>query len=333
MPVKVHRIALQPEYEVRRHFTGTLRGRRTSSVGFERSGHVSNVRVDDGDRVQSGQVIARLDTDRLRARRRELHARLDEAQAGAELASVTSGRLDELAEREFATAQKRDEARFELKAANARKKRLRRAIDRIGVDLRKSRLRAPYAGTVTVRHVDEGAVVGAGQPVVTIKEQDHLEAVIGVPPRVAASLDPGGVHSLRVGGRSLEATIVAPIDELDPRTRTRPILFRLRETSGVVPGELARFEHTRTESGRGAWIPLDALSEGVRGLWSVLKLVPADDEAGTGLRATRANVVVVHSETNRAFVRGTLEDGDRIVATGVHRIVPGARVRPVGNRP
>ena len=43
----------------------------------------------------------------------------------------------------------------------------------------------------------------------------------------------------------------------------------------------------------------------------------------------RRPVQVIHAEADRAFVSGTLVEGDRVVASGVHRLVPGARVRPV----
>jgi RND family efflux transporter MFP subunit len=332
LEVAVQEIRLAPHYEVRRHYSGTLRGRRTSAVGFERGGQVVDVRADEGDRVAAGDVLARLDTDRLVTARRELRAQLDEAEAGVELAQATSARVHELADREFATEQRRDEVRSQLRVARSRSRRLQAALDRIEVDLAKSLVRAPFSGTVTARRADEGTVVEAGQPLVVLKEEGALEAVIGVPAPVAATLEPGSTHSLEVESRSVAAEVIAQIDDLDGRTRTVPILFRLEPTERLVPGQLARLSRARREPGPGAWVPLDALTEGLRGLWTLYHVVPGDDEQTFVIE--RIDVSVLHTADGRAFVRGTLTDGARIVATGVHRVVPGQRVTPVdGARP
>ena len=68
----VETMAIEPldRYEVRRVFSGTVRSRRASQLGFERGGMVSKVYVEEGDRVKEGQLIARLDTAQLRVARR-----------------------------------------------------------------------------------------------------------------------------------------------------------------------------------------------------------------------------------------------------------------------
>ncbi|MCP5055508.1 MAG: hypothetical protein GY937_02155 [bacterium] len=70
---------------------------------------------------------------------------------------------------------------------------------------------------------------------------------------------------------------------------------------------------------------MTALTEGRRGLWSAYAIAAAEDPGF--FRVERRDLQVVHVETDRVYVTGTLNDGDRIVTSGVHRIVEGQLVR------
>lgn len=323
-PLPVETLEVRPDdgYAVRRRFTGVVRSRRASELAFERPGVLVDIRVDEGDAVDPGQLIARLDTSQLKARRRELVAALREAEAQVELSDVTAARLEELAEAQFTSRQAHDEARFGLAARRASADRLRAAIEAIDVDLRKSRLIAPFRGAVARRLVDEGEVVTAGTPVLRLLDRGRPEAVVGVPARLAADLTVGSVHSLQREGRRLEGLLTAIVDDVDPSTRTRALVFELEANAGVTDGELVELELTRRVPARGFWIPLDALTEGLRGSWTVYAVSPE-------LRVVSAAVEVLHLDDERVFVRGTLEPGDAVLVSGLHRVVPGQPVAVV----
>ena len=65
-------------------------------------------------------------------------------------------------------------------------------ISEIDIDIRKSQLKAPFDGRISRRVIDEGAVVAAGTPIVTLLESGRRQVRVGVPPRIAASLKPKG---------------------------------------------------------------------------------------------------------------------------------------------
>jgi hypothetical protein len=80
----------------------------------------------------------------------------------------------------------------------------------------------------------------------------------------------------------------------------------------------------------GVWLPLSALTEGVRGLWQAYALAPlADARPGVvaGQRVTPLPVEVLHYDGDRAYVRGPFAHGTPVVAGGLHRVVPGQLVR------
>jgi hypothetical protein len=122
-----------------------------------------------------------------------------------------------------------------------------------------------------------------------------------------------------LAGGAATATLDRLRPDLDPVTRTRAVVFALDRPA--PSGTLATLELTREVPGRGAWVPLSALSEGIQGLWT-LYVLDADDT----LR--RESVEVLHATGTRAFIAGTFAPGARSVPAGAHRIAPGQRVSP-----
>ncbi len=327
-PLVVETIEVQEltNYEVRRVFSGTVRSRRASQLGFERPGMVTKVFVEEGDLVEEGQLIAQLDTAQLRAARRRVSASLKEAQAGVGISTLTADRLAQLADEQYISQQSADEARFGRQAAEAKRLGLHAALAQIDLDLEKSKLLAPFSGTVSTRVVDEGTVVAAGSPIVRFRESDEREAVIGLPATVPVEI--GSVQELELGGHSFEAPITAVVNDVDPRTRTMSVIVELPTELQAADGEVINLVHRRRIQDVGAWVPTTALTEGLRGTWTLYS-VESDGETGI---VRREAVEVLHAETDRAFVRGTIEPSDTIIATGLHRVVPGQRVT-ASNRP
>ncbi len=325
LPVEAAPIASSPSYTIARWYSGRVTARRASEVGFERPGLVIALAADDGDRVNAGQVLARLDTESLELTRRQTAAELAEVQARLALARATYERRRALAGRGNTSAQDLDDSRFSAAALNAQTERLRAALAGIDLDLRKSALVAPFDAVVTRRMIDEGTVVASAQPVFRLLEAGASEARIGVPPAVGARLAVGSTQDLVVGGEQVRATVTAVVDELDAGTRTMTVILAIDRTLAGPSGQLARLRVEDTVASAGFWLPTTALTEGLRGLWSVFVLRPG--AAPATFTVTRAEVEVLHAEADRAFVRGTLADGDLVVRAGIHRLVPGQRVR------
>jgi RND family efflux transporter MFP subunit len=309
--------------------TGRLHAARRSALGFERQGKLISVRVDDGDTVAAGQVLAELDTSTLERRRRELVAKRESTKARLELARRTERRQQRLVEQGHASEQRYDEARLDARALAAQVDELSAAIAGIDLDIAKSSLQAPFAGRVQSRTLDEGAVVAPGEPVLTLMETRRLEARVGIPADKTGDLDLGESYPLRVDGTIFRGRLSSLSPDMAAETRTVTAVFDLGAPAAGAIGELVRLRLTKTVKGRGYWLPRGALSEDIRGLWSVYTLVPVPD--GEGFKLQRESVEVVETDGNRVFARGSLDPGRRIVAEGVNRVVPGQRVVPVSN--
>ncbi|MFT7676931.1 MAG: RND family efflux transporter MFP subunit, partial [Planctomycetota bacterium] len=226
----------------------------------------------------------------------------------------------ELAELERGTRPER------IAAARADVARIAAGIAALDLDLEDLVLRAPFAGSVAMRHVHEGAIVPVGQAAITLVETSALEAWIGVPPEEVSDLQ-AIQPVLRVRRQIRPIGALRALPELDLAARTVQVVLPL--ISGLDmdlrAGELAEIVIERQVLESGYWIPTLALSQGVRGLWSCF-VVPAGD-AEQETRVMRASVEVLHVDGDRSYVRGTLTTGDRVVLSGPQRIVSGQLIR------
>jgi RND family efflux transporter MFP subunit len=328
-----------PSYSVEREFTGRIEAARQSALGFELAGLVSQVMVDEGERVVQGQLLARLDDARLRARRDELEASQAEARARLALARSTYARIKDLVTHKHASEQELDEVRENRQALESAVQLARARVASIDVDLGKTALRAPFAAVVTHRLADEGQVLPSGGPLLELLEVATPEARIGVGGNAADALAVGQSHSVTVNGRSVNAEIKNILPARDERTRTLDVILTLHtEPLSVRSGDLVRLAVSRMVRQAGFWIPLAALTEGHRGTWSVYVVCADAGEleavGGDALHhIERRYVKILHEETDRVFAQGALKVGERIVTNGLHRIVPGQVVSLSGPRP
>ena len=138
----------------------------------------------------------------------------------------------------------------------------------------------------------------------------------------------GQQHALLVRGRRVPATVRSVLPVRDRRTRSVDVLLTLHAPlNGIRQGDLARLEITRRLDQPGFWLPLTALTESSRGLWAVYVTVGLTGDKSV---LERRELEVLHQEADRVFVRGTLGDNESVVVGGLHRLVPGQRVRITG---
>jgi RND family efflux transporter MFP subunit len=328
LPVEVLSVRHDAFYAVHEQFAGRVVSRRSSSMGFERSGTLVRVHFDEGDRVEAGSVLAELDTRALVAQRGEIDAQAAEIGAQLELARRTSLRRRKLHESEHLSSQQLDEAIYAERALAAKLAAVRASGDRVDVSLELSRIVAPYAGSIDARFKDEGSVVAPGEPLFELLEDGALEVRIGVPPATAAALQAGDAYPVEVDGTRVEAVLDVVLESVAPDTRTVTAIFGVPDAvdlpRGLRHGALARIALPREVASPGFWLPLGALAESHRGLWSAYVVT-----SGQGGREVveRRQLEVLHTDSDRAFVRGTLREGEIVVASGLHRLAPGIQVQ------
>lgn len=322
--VAVVETQLAGAFDLEETFTGLINPRRTSQLGFTGGGRIDRLTADVGDSIASGALMGQLDTRSLRAQLSAAEATVSEVVAALDLVNTTLTRQRQLRDDGFVSQQVVDEFEAEVIRTEAQLEAARAQADTLRVQIDLARLRAPYDGVVTERFADEGVIASPGMPVFEFVEASALEARVGVPDTLAATLQVGQRYDLRVGEVTVPATLRAKTGVIDARLRTVSVVFDVETVEGAYPGAVARLPVSREIDERGTWLPVTALTESTRGLWSVMVAEPG----GSGHVAAQRPVEIVHAEGARTFVRGALEPGELVIFDGLQRISPGQPVTP-----
>ncbi len=219
---------------------GRVVARQAGVVAARARGPVAEVRVQVGDRVETGDVLAVLVTDSLeqerqrraavveqeRARRARARAELDLARQDARRAAKLKGsaafsgaRFEDARARAAAAAGALAEAEAQLRVAEAELRLAEIALDYATV-------RAPFPGVVTRRHTVEGAYLNVGDPVVGLLNDKDLEIEADVPAKRIPGLAPGaGIDFALEDGTRYRATVRAIVPDENAMTRTRAVRF------------------------------------------------------------------------------------------------------------
>ena len=391
LPVETLQVEAVSSYRVPRIYTGEIAALRSSELGFERGGELVQVMVNEGQRVRSGEPVARLDTRNLETQRLQVAAQ--KAQAQARLAELENGarpeaiaaaeaqvrdleqqlilqetqaqrreylyergaiaqeQLDEFAYGANSLQARLDQARSQLQellngtrseqlvAQRATVDQLQAQLQDIDVNLAKSTITAPFDGIIAKRTVDEGTVIGTGQSVVELVEAAAPEARIGIPAAVVNQLQIGSPQTVRINNQPYQAEVDAILPQVEATTRTQTVVLTLDPTAigELEPGQTARLTIDEPIQADGFWVPTGALTQGIRGLWTCYVLMPAGGGNDGSFVAEARSVEIIQQESvgedaaadTRALVRGTLQPGEQVVSSGVHRLVPGQQVRPI----
>ena len=325
LTVAITPLAIVESYTIRESFVGQVEPARETMPAAERMGLVIEMLVEEGEQIRQDQIIARLDPVPLEIERTRLMAERDSLDAEIDLAKRTTDRQERLSGQGWSSRQRYDEARFGATALTARRAAVTAAIARIDLDLEKSVIQAPFDGVVADRMIDEGTVVSAGTGLVRLQEIDRPQARIGVPLERVAGLELGQELSLRNEGKPIKGRIAAITRDMQPGTRTVPVLVDLIAEEPLIMGQVVRLSLPREIPSQGAWVALSALQEAERGLWSLQTVVAGPD----GQTVRREAVEILHIEGERAFVRGTFADGASVVTVGAHKLSNGQAVAAV----
>ena len=321
-PVRVISVAERAESTIVT-LTGTIQAQTEVNLGFRIDGRMVERLVNVGDRVEAGQVIARLDPTTEENSLRAARAALVAAEAQLVETHANYHRARELLRSGFGTRQRYDQAAQQLQTAtsavDSAEAQVNIAQNRLGYTV----LVADAPGTVTARGAEPGEVVAPGRMIVRLARQDGLDGVFDVPPtvkdqapadvvvNVALTLDP----NISAQGRVREVSPSA-----DPVTGT----FRVRIGLTNPPPALrlgstvtGRMEVT---SGGGYTIPASALTrQGAS---------PAVWVVDTASRSVALRPVeVLRHDPARVVVSSGLTRGDVVVTAGVQALRPGQKVR------
>ncbi|MGS0727835.1 efflux RND transporter periplasmic adaptor subunit, partial [Shewanella sp. 0m-11] len=223
----------------------------------------------------------------------------------------------------YVSEQQLDELKGQLSSLLAAKNRLHASLLANQLKIEKSDLLAPFDGVISKRSHNLGEVIGVGSPVFTIIEQNNVQAYVGVPVEIANNLVAGQGVDLRVRQQHYPASIAGIGAELNPVTRTVEVRLTLPADANVINGELSYLNYDKTIINQGYWVPISALTDGVRGLWNIYVLTQTDEPL---FSIERRDVEIIYTAKDKAFINGAVSPNEQYVSQGLHKLVAGQLV-------
>lgn len=289
--VNVVRSAAAPA-EITLELPGSVQAITEAPVLARADGYLKRRTVDIGDRVSAGQVLAEIDAPELeqqvaqaraaleqaRAAQQQAAASLEQGRASLELARVTAERWSGLFLKGAVSRQENDQVQAQFRAQTASVQALEKALAAAGRNvvaaeanlrrlesLRDYRIvRAPFAGIITLRNVDTGALISAGQTMLyRIAQVSALRVYINVPQTEAPDVRtgmPAQVSVTELPGHVFAGRIEHTSDALDPSSRTLLADVHVPNPGQkLMPGMYARVRLTVRRSHRPVLIPGDTV--------------------------------------------------------------------------
>lgn len=324
----------QDSYQVENKFVGKVIAKQDANLGFEFAGIIKTLHVIEGQQVMKGQLLAELNTQLLLIERTQLEAQLQQAQAEFDLIEANLSRLSSLSKRGFTSEQNIDELSSQKRVIAANIRSTLSALEASQYRIDKSKLLAPFDGIVSSREIAQGEVVAAGTAAFRLLQTGASEVTVGVPASFIKQLQ-GKKHQLEIAGVNYPATLLSMGNEVNAVTRTISLRFALANNMPVYNGQLAYLALSQEYQKPGYWIPLSAITDGVRGMWNIYTLEQdimqrdLDDNTGASsalFQLKSTTVTVLHATETAAYVQGDLKNNQAYVNTGIHRFVPGQRV-------
>ena len=308
-PVEIEYVNRQA-ISISRTLTGTLEAPRTVHVHSEQAGRIVELPYFEGDRVDKGALLARLDDALLRAE-------LDKVVATRKQAEVDLKRLQRLTSSNLSSQDQLAKANTAVELASAEESLQRTLLSRTVIN-------APFSGVISERLKEPGDVVALNEHMLTLLDPSYMTAAVQVPEQLHSRVAPGDPVEVRIdslGDRSFVARILRIHPQVDPGTRQGTVEIHLDPVPrNARPGQLCRVTLKTAETPRRL-ISLNALQFDGRG--SFVYRLSADS------KAVRTDVTIGLQIGDSIEIIDGVTEGEAVISKGFLGLKSGKTVRVV----
>lgn len=247
---------------------GDVQAYQEARIYARTSGYLHRWYTDIGTLVQSGQLLADIDSPEVDAQLAQARSDAATASANYQIAKITAARWEEMLKSNAVSRQASQENASTMKAKQAMLAAALANVSRLEQLQSFEKVYAPFSGVVTVRNVDTGALIDAGNggtpaALFQLAEIDHLRVFVNVPQDQAADVGPGTKAQLalpQLPGRVFAGTVARTSGAIDPASRTLRVEVDMDNRDGaVLPGAFAQVSVALSTAHPGLSLPTNAL--------------------------------------------------------------------------
>lgn len=303
-------------------FTATLNPLNSAEVAAEAEGRVLEVLVREGETVQKGQLLARIDGEALRQNVLEMQAQLANDEARLKLARLKRDKQRELYQQGFISKLAFDEIENDYQIREGELAARRSQLARARKSLGETEVRAPMAGTVYARRTQPGEQASKNQKLFAIADLSVLEGSASIPARLVSRLQPGQQARFQVEG--LDGEFRGELVRVNPvaasATRTFNAYIRVPNADGrLKAGQFAKGGIVLREVTDAIAVPQAAVQQAdSANPWLLL--------VQNGKLVKQPVQVVLRSDTDRRFAVQGVAAGQIVLAAALLGMKPGDAV-------
>jgi RND family efflux transporter MFP subunit len=313
----------EAELNVSGEYSGEVRARVESRLGFQVAGKLVQRPAELGQRVAAGQLLALIDAKDYQLAAQAAAAQVVSAQSQRDLAAADFKRFEALKAQNFISGAELERRDATLKAADAQlnqaKAQSQAQINQAGY----ARLMATQSGVITGVDAEVGQVLAAGQPVVRLAHDGPRDAVFAVSESMAMALKVG--QSLRATlvstGQPLQGKVRELAASADPVTRTYTVKLALEASERLPLGSTVNVLASQLPGSQAGVIKLPTSALRQEGAGTVVWVFDA-----ANMTVNTQPVQVGAVDGNEVVITSGLKPGQQVVSAGVHVLSPGQKV-------
>ena len=290
--------------------TATMASDAEAPVLARAAGEVVEILVEEGDRVEEGQILARLDGERLRLQMLQAKASLD-------MTSREYQRFVSLRERGLVSASAVENLKFDVDALTA-------TYQLMHLNYGYTNIRAPISGVIASRDVKHGTHVESGAPAFRITETSRLVAYLHIPQIELARIETGDEAVVQVDampGHEFRASLARISPTIDTRNGTFRATVYIDNRDGLLaPGMFSRFSIACEKHADALVVPSSALvqEDGDFVIYVVNDGVAVRRKVAVGIESGGLTEILEGLDANDSVVvtgQASLRDGSKVLAS------------------
>lgn len=178
--------------------SGTIEAMNSATLSTRMMGYVENIPVKVGQKVSKGQLLVSLNSADLSAKRAQTNAAITEATAAFQNAEKDYQRFQNLFKENSASQKELDDITAHYEMAKARLEAAQQMRNEVDAQFAYTNIRAPFAGIVTNKFVDEGAMANPGMPLISVEGPSQFEAKVSVPESEITKINQGDTVTVQI---------------------------------------------------------------------------------------------------------------------------------------
>lgn len=323
-------------------FSGTCQSDKEAKMSFKVAGKINTLKVEVGDKVRRGEVIAIIDAVDYSITYDQAVDQLKGAKTKQESAKTQRianksnyERVEKLYENNSVSVSEYEQAKAaynvsesQYEAAVSQVATAKKQVDAAKNQVGYTRLTAPFSGIISEVHVSENELVGSGNPIATLSADSRPEVKVGIPETVIADIKKGqkvNIHFSTMPDRAFTGR-VKEVAYSSNNTSTYPVTISINKPSSKIRPGMAASVTFSSEAGKKASSALIAPAKGV-GQGPDGHFAFVIQKNGDGYNVKKTNLTIGELSPKGFEIKSGLKEGDMVATAGLNSLLDGLKVR------